>query len=91
MCAVERPPCLGGPAAGAAERVERGAVGDRELGIRRPAEVGNGQLRHSQVGGRNLGASARERLASDPKLPANIRDEVLKSLDEEIAKLSKAG
>ena len=35
--------------------------------------------------------SARDRLANDPKLPANVRDEVLKSLDEEIAKLSKAG
>ena len=35
--------------------------------------------------------SARERLTSDPKLPANVRDDVLKSLDEEIAKLSKAG
>lgn len=33
----------------------------------------------------------RDRIAADPKMPADVRAEVLKSLDEEIARMSKEG
>lgn len=73
---------------GAATVVTNDAGGD---GKARMVKVKICAMAHAEKSALEGLKSARERLASDPKLPANVRDDVLKSLDEEIAKLSKAG
>jgi beta-lactamase regulating signal transducer with metallopeptidase domain len=73
---------------GAATVVTNEGAGD---GKSRMVKVKICSMAHAEKSALSGLKSARERLANDPKLPANVRDDVLKSLDEEIAKLSKAG